>query len=408
MAPDDQLDRLRDRIVTNTDISDPDREVLQEFDDALTLLSSEYSTHRHLKLLRHCTIVAESVGGLAAALKDREAAETIVRWIHREYDNEETNRDYRVALRVFGRRVSDGEDDEPPDSLAWIPSGTSLTYDPTPDPSQMLERGTDVQAMLEATRNSRDAAAIAMQFDAGLRGSEFEDLTVGDVTDHEHGLQVTVEGKQGRRSVTLIPSVPYVQRWLADHPRPDDPEAPLWCTLESGEEMSYQSICNMFRRPAERAGVTKPVTLTAFRKSSASYLASKGLSQAHIEDHHGWVRGSDAAARYVAVFADEADRELARLHGREVEAEDDDELAPRVCQRCGRETPREKDLCVWCGQALEPEAAARVDAVDELLVDILADADTSETAALLDIRERLRDDPELRADVIKEFGTLVE
>lgn len=134
------------------------------------MLSSEYSTHRHLKLLRHCTIVAENVGGLAAALEDREAAETIVRWIHREYDNEETNRDYRVALRVFGRRVSDGEDDEPPDSLAWIPSGTSSTYDPTPDPSQMLEWDTDIQAMIEATRNSRDAAAIAMQFDAGLRG----------------------------------------------------------------------------------------------------------------------------------------------------------------------------------------------------------------------------------------------
>jgi len=46
---------------------------------------------------------------------------------------------------------------------------------------------------------------------------------------------------------------------------------------------------------AEDAGVDKPVTFTNFRKSSASYLASQGMNQAHIEDHHGWVRGSDVA-----------------------------------------------------------------------------------------------------------------
>jgi len=176
VPPEDQLERLRERIATSDDIDAADREALQAFDDALTLLSSEYSTHCHLKLLRHCTIVAEAVDGLAAALDDREAAEDIVRWLHREYDNEETNRDYRVALRMFGCRVSESDDAEPPESLAWIPSGTSLTYDPTPDPSQMLDWDTDVQAMIEAARNSRDAAAIAMQLDAGLHGSEFEIL----------------------------------------------------------------------------------------------------------------------------------------------------------------------------------------------------------------------------------------
>jgi len=46
---------------------------------------------------------------------------------------------------------------------------------------------------------------------------------------------------------------------------------------------------------AEDAGVDKPVTFTNFRKSSASYLASQGMNQGHIEDHHGWVRGSDVA-----------------------------------------------------------------------------------------------------------------
>ena len=57
---------------------------------------------------------------------------------------------------------------------------------------------------------------------------------------------------------------------------------------------------------AEDAGVDRPVTFTSFRKSSASYLALQGMNQAHIEDHHGWVRGSDVASRYVSVFGQDA------------------------------------------------------------------------------------------------------
>jgi integrase len=60
----------------------------------------------------------------------------------------------------------------------------------------MLDWEEDVLPMIEAAQNSRDAAAIALQFDAGLRGGEFEDLTVGDITDNKHGLQITVDGKR--------------------------------------------------------------------------------------------------------------------------------------------------------------------------------------------------------------------
>jgi len=128
--PGNQIDTLRDRIHDSAGISESDRETLIAFSDQLFLLRTEYSDHRHLELLRHCTRVAEHVGGLADALEDREAAEAIVRWINRTYDNEETNRDYRVALSVFGRRTTDENGDEPPESIEWVPSGTSNNYDP--------------------------------------------------------------------------------------------------------------------------------------------------------------------------------------------------------------------------------------------------------------------------------------
>ena len=111
---------------------------------------------------------------------------------------------------------------------------------------------------------------------------------------------------------------------------------------------------------ADRAGVDKPVTFTNLRKSSASHLASRGLNQAHIEDHHGWTRGSDVASRYVSVFADDTGREVARVHGLEIDEEEEpDATAPIECPRCHQQTPREMDHCLHCRQTINMETALR-------------------------------------------------
>ena len=242
-GPGAQIETLRDHIEASDVISDADRSALFDFSDELYLLQTKYSDHRHLKLLRHCTRMAEHVGGLAEALEDRDATEDIVRWINRTYDNEETNRDYRVALSVFGRRTSDENGDDPPESIEWVPSGTSSSYDPEPNPGDMLHWEEDVLPMIEATRYSRDAALIAAAWDSGARSGEIRGLSVGDVTDHRHGFQLTFQGKTGQRTVTLIPSVPYLQQWLSDHPARDDPNAPMDCPRCGKETPREKDFC---------------------------------------------------------------------------------------------------------------------------------------------------------------------
>jgi site-specific recombinase XerD len=70
---------------------------------------------------------------------------------------------------------------------------------------------------------------------------------------------------------------------LQDHPDRSDPEAPLWSRLHKPDGLSYRMFKKILETTADRAGVDRPVTLTNFRKSSASHLASQGMSQAHIE-----------------------------------------------------------------------------------------------------------------------------
>lgn len=362
------LGRLREQIDTAGVLAEADQEALLAFSDRLDLLQSDYSTQRHEKLLRHCAIMAglsEEIpdeelpdGHLVDVLDDEDARDELLAWINGRYDNPDTNRDYRVALRMFGRHVTDG--DEVPEILTDVPTTTSRNGPPMPDPGDMLDWHDDVLPMIKATHNSRDAALIAVAWDSGARSGELRELPVGAVSDHTHGLRITVDGKTGQRAITLMPSVPYLNRWLADHPAGDDPDAPLWSKLTTPELPSYQQHRKILDEAADRAGVTKPTTFTNFRKSSAAYLASRGMNQAHIEQHHGWRHGSTVASRYIRVFSDDADKQLAAIHGADVDNEEPDPIAPVECPRCGQENPRDEPVCVFCGQALEAGAAERV------------------------------------------------
>lgn len=370
-TPDDPIERLRLRIeeseqyVQDEDdaspISDADKQALLDFSDELYLMPEEYGEHRHNKLLRHCVILAEQVGGLNDALENQNAAENLVRWINKEYDNVETGRDYKVALRTFGKRSVDAKHDDIPETLEWIKTSYPRNYDFKPKKKDMLRWEDDVLPMIDSCYNARDECLLALAFDGGPRGGEIKSLTVGDISDHKYGYNMHVEGKKGGRDVTLILSEPYIARWLAKHPGRDDPDAPLWSKLNKSEGMSNTMFMKIFKSAAERAGVSKPVTPTNFRKSSASHHASEGMSQASLEKRYGWVRGSKAAARYIRVFSDSSDRELAKIHGLDVEEDEPEPTAPVVCDRCGEKTPRHEPTCVWCGKALSVEAVDRLD-----------------------------------------------
>lgn len=122
-SPREEIETLRQRIADNPDIGDADADRLLEFSDRL---DEEKRDRRHEKFLRHCTRIAEEVddGLLDASLSDREATEEIVDWIFETWDNEDVNRNFRVTLRVYGKLVSDG-DDELPDAIGWVPTHTS-------------------------------------------------------------------------------------------------------------------------------------------------------------------------------------------------------------------------------------------------------------------------------------------
>jgi site-specific recombinase XerC len=386
--PDEELERVLDVIRETDRIDDDDRDALLEYNRVLRRKPSLVGTKRRLKNLKHLRLMAgysdrydpEELPDvrIVDTLEDREAAGQLTDWIHRTYSNETTNRDYRSAIRSFGEHVTEGDD--LPDPIAEIPGGTSRNYKPLPDPSKIFKWEEHVIPMIEEASTARDKALIATSWDSGARSGEITEARIGGVADHEHGLKLTVEGKTGQRSILLINSVPYLRRWLDVHPAGDDPQAPIWSALRSAKEISYRAKLNILQDTAE--AVDKPLparpTFTLFRKSNASFLASQGVSQSHLENKFGWNRGSDAAANYIHVFGEANDREIAKAYGMDVEETDPDPIGPVECPRCETMTPRERGFCLTCGQALDRELKELLDQVTRRLDEASINADSLE------------------------------
>lgn len=415
----ERIDRLRDRIRGSPHISDDDKEALIDFSKEMEFLDARYSDVRHIKLLQHCIILAGDSQkydptelpdvDLISAVNDVDAVKEIGRWIKRHFESEETKRDYRVAVRMFGEHATPGE--SIPEPMQKLSAGTPRSYNPMPDPAKMLWWDDHILPMVNTASHLRDKAAITVAWDSGARSEEFCSLRIGDISDHKRGMKISVDGKRGERSVLLISSVPYLRQWLNVHPAPNDPSAPLWCKLDSPEDVSYRMKLKMLKKPARKAGIDHTeITFRRMRKSSASFLASQNVNQPYLEHRYGWKRGSDVAARYIAVFSEASDREIARAYGVDVEEDEPDPIGPSTCPRCQQETPRGEPVCVWCGQATEHEAVQQLEEEQrEVRTELLQIVkDDPELLDDLERFERLMDFVDTNPEVMHEARSFVE
>jgi len=264
------IDRIRERI-RNPDESEVDPEAVAEDRENLLEVSTVMRRHRTGKRgwsdTRHYSVLQRLItlswGGrkydhdempnasLTDALSNKEAAGEIVDWIHDTYTNEETNRDMRNALRTFGKVLTNKDptdkDASPPPSIDWIPATTSDTYDPTPNPANMISWEEVREMCNHSETNPRDAALIVVAWDAGPRSGELQDLKVRYISDQDLGKSIRIRnGKIGTRDVTIMNAVPYLRKWINQHPAtnengvPVDPDAPLWSKLKSPEGISYR------------------------------------------------------------------------------------------------------------------------------------------------------------------------
>ena len=210
--------------------------------------------------------------------------------------------------------------------------------------------------MIDAAYTSRDEAEIATIYEGGFRVGEFGGLNVGNITFDRYGAIAIVDGKTGMRRVRLIFAMPYIAKWLEEHPLRDAPRAPLWIKLDgSKERMPYSAIYQQLKRIGERAGVHKRVNPHNFRHARSTHLASK-LTESQMEEYLGWVQGSKMPLIYVHMSGRDLDADLLRMYGLEPEQEDQkEELKTLQCPHCKTLNTIGARICINCRKPLAVE-----------------------------------------------------
>ncbi|MEM2252614.1 MAG: tyrosine-type recombinase/integrase, partial [Candidatus Bathyarchaeia archaeon] len=232
----------------------------------------------------------------------RRDVERVVAWINRQPYREWTKLDKKLVLRKIIQYAKYGSCDRNtpvPPEVAWIKI-TCSGRDGRVTPEALIGED-EFRAMVETADNPRDRAMLHVLFEGALRPGELLSMKTSSVEFKRDYCLITVNGKTGIKRIPLVASHMPLLDWLRVHPRRDDPEAPLWCSLATnyvGRPLSYRHFRLIVKRIARRAGLKKDVWPYLFRHTTLTRMA-KVLTEAQLEKFAGWVHGSKMAARYV-------------------------------------------------------------------------------------------------------------
>jgi integrase len=225
----------------------------------------------------------------------------------------------------------------------------------------------EVQKILSACADSsRDKAMIAVHAEAGTRIGELLNLKIKDFTLDKYGGIIKVDGKTGVRPIRIVKSIPYLTRWLNDHPYKDNHESPLWVYIHAsdtfGEPINYAGFNAILHKRIRQAGITKKITSHLFRHKEITDLANK-LTESESRLRHGWEKISMMPSRYTHLNQENLDEKMLEIMGVKAQKQKEDEL--RECVHCKIRYPIETRFCDTCSRPLDVDDAIQMEKEQE-------------------------------------------
>ena len=333
--------------------------------------------------------------------------------------SEGTIRNYRKALRVFYRWVG----------VEWWESVKVGSPVSRPVESDELLTEKEIDAMLDTCESERDKAAIAVLADCGMRVGMLTSIRVkdidlsgrvGTISANENA---NVKGASG--SVPLTWSRGYVEKYLATHPtigrdgsREPDPDAAFIHKTRRGRPsddpesdngaLTYIHLWRRLRELAEHAGVNQEkVNTHNFRKTAITQWVREGLPEQAIKHRSFWVKDSSQFDVYSGVTNDEMNEDIAAHYGIKDPsdaAETDDRSGLQECPRCDNTVRGASRFCPGCGNPLTQSAVDETDYAEDLAVSHAAETTGESAKEALNLREVIKNNPELIAKAFEDAG----
>jgi len=220
----------------------------------------------------------------------------------------------------------------------------------------------EIAALITNSLNIRDKAMWAVIAESGARIGEFCSLKLKHVFRDTKGWVIAPpRGKTGTRRIRLHTSQVELAAWKNTHPLKDDPEAPLWVTLDGKfQRMKPDAVRMQLNKTKKRAGITKRIFPHLFRHSSATKLVLK-LPDLVLKARFGWSPTSKIVPTYAKLNQDDVDDCYLGAIGAKVPETKEPERSLITCGKCQTVNAPESDLCISCQLPLTLQTAIMMD-----------------------------------------------
>lgn len=144
----------------------------------------------------------------------------------------------------------------------------------------------EVISLLQATKNLKHRAVLAILYSSGLRISEIINLKLSDFDFNRNQLHIQKSKGRKDRYATIAKSVfPLIKNYYNTY-------KPKTYFIENpkGGQYSPQSIRSFLKKSLKLAGITKTVTPHTLRHSYATHMLEQGIGIRHIQELLGHSR----------------------------------------------------------------------------------------------------------------------
>ena len=238
--------------------------------------------------------------------------------------------------------------------VSWI------TYSPIKkylEESSLLDEE-EVQELINATPSIKKKAIISLLDESAFRVGELTDIKIKNIvfdTDTPTA-KITVNGKTGKRTVTVIKCIPYIKNLINIHPFGNNPEGYLFFSEKHGhygEKIRGNSLGPMIKKMVKHTNIRKNVYPHVFRHSKLNRLAKEGFNERDLRIFAGWSSTSTMPDVYLHYGENVVNDKILKMNGiiKEEKTKKSIKVKFIKCVRCNNENPPDSIYCN-CGMVL--------------------------------------------------------
>ena len=262
-----------------------------------------------------------------------------------------TKRGYKIIIKKFYKWLRGKK--YYPAEVEWIKTKIKECNKKLPEDMLCEE---EVLALINSCQSYRDKAIIALLFDCGCRIGELLNMRIRDTEYFDKGMKIYLSGKTGARRIPIIFSVPFLNKWLNDHPT-KKLESYIW-VKNDGKRISYGRVRDLLKNCAKKTNLSKKVNPHNFRHSRASIYSDK-LNDRIMMEYFGW-HSPEIISTYSHLNGRQIENALLSANGIIIETKKENTLLKsKICIRC-KKVHEATSLFCTCGFPLDEKLAEEI------------------------------------------------